>query len=158
MLHEFLIVIMLFSCMSMLYVPPIVTKFYHNYYARLSLATLKRTLEYTRTQALLLNQELTVAPVDEVNWQQALKISVNNEVLQYIKPYASYGAIYFHGFRENKRIHFAADGTTNADNGTFIFCPPRSVQDVPLQALVLNKEGRVRMIVLHSRKYYNACK
>jgi len=119
------------------------------------LEQLSSALRFTRQQALLRHQRLSLCPswdgrICRGNWQQgflvfkeAERIGEERQIIRYFQPSQTQGILHWRAFPyHHPDCHFLPSGMTAYENGTFWYCSAGKA--TPDWALTLSQSGRIR--------------
>lgn len=119
-------------------------------HARVALEKLLQALQFARREALLRQAMVRLCPSrDQLNcsdaWEEGF-IVVGDEasLLQAFQGLPGGGRLYWRAFPQQRlEVQFLPGGTTNEENGTFWYCPPKKTR--PVWAVTLAKSGQWRV-------------
>jgi type IV fimbrial biogenesis protein FimT len=106
-------------------------------------------LQFTRSKAITSGEIITFCKsLDRKkcggDWQSgAIVIDKNHNVLQVVEPVrAGYKLVWHSSLKKNDALEFLPSGTTNGQQGSFLYCPPPNMQQYA-RAIIVNMQGRI---------------
>jgi prepilin-type N-terminal cleavage/methylation domain-containing protein len=102
-------------------------------------------LSYTRDLAIANQVGIKFAPLQSNDWQNGqVAVNENGKILRKFDALRQNDTLIWNSsLSKNNYIEYFADGTTNGQSGTFIYCPKGHVKYA--YALIISETGHVRI-------------
>lgn len=127
------------------------------FYADAAITQLYRAIQLARSEAIKTNSIVTLCPSEagyqcQQDWSKGYvvfidhaatgKIEADNSVIHFFKPIKGEGTLTWKNFRVKNYLQMTALGTTNAQNGSFLYC---SKTKRTCRSLMISITGRIRI-------------